>query len=177
MKTESFVLPPATRIKVNIPSGMTVIDPAKPRLASTGKLKVTTVAVHERGEVYLSARTMLRRTRKANETPIDSVEDLEEVLTRGLSVNGDYLVTGIILRGSYGSECVLCLYRGGDRWIVDFSWFVIDFLGNYRVLCLGNLLPFFRLIIGRKFLLGDYVASRPSFCETGNVNQMDQSMI
>jgi len=64
---------------------------------------------------------------------------------------------------------VLCLYRGGDRWIVDFSWFVIDFLGNYRVLCLGNLLPFFRLIIGRKFLLGDYVASRPSFCETKRV--------
>jgi hypothetical protein len=133
-----FTLGPVQRIKINIPSGMKVINPGQPKLGSVGDIKVAIAAVHGE-DVSLSAQTMLERARAEGQSPIDSVSDLEEVLTRGLSVDGDYLVTGIILCDPSGGEYVLSLCRCDGRWIVDCDLLrVVPFLDGCRVLCLGK---------------------------------------
>lgn len=140
MKRESFTLPPASSNKsqvyiIGIPSNIRIINSAKPRLASTGDVKIVIAAVHD-GEPYLSVRTMLERA--VSESPLDNLQDLEEVLTRGLSVGCDYLVTGIRLRDSDGREYVLYLSRHDGRWVVRFDWVGDDFSDYSQVLCLGK---------------------------------------
>ena len=139
---KTFTLGPVQRIKINIPAGMEIINPGQPKLASTGDIKITTAAVHGK-DTWLLSKTMLERAKAECQTPIDSVPDLEEVLTRGLPwVDCDYLLTGILLRrdlhDSDGGECVLYLVRDGDRWVVDFYQIGRIFGGRCQVLCYGN---------------------------------------
>lgn len=138
MNIKRFTLPPVSSetplVKIVIPPRMEIIDLAEPRLTSIGDVKVVTVAVHDRG-VYLSARVMLERA--ASQSPIDSWQDMEEALSRGLAV--DYLVTGIKLRDLHGREDVLCLGRHGGRRRVRFRWVGTRFNGrHYQVLCYGE---------------------------------------
>ena len=144
MKIRFLVLRPASpltpRIKIEIPSGMEVV-PAKSRLASAGNViaKVNIAAVHDR-KAQLSIWSMLERTRNLGEIPIDNLEDLKEVLTRGLSTDCDYLITGVRLRrsfGLFGLGYVLYLSRLANCWIARFSWFSL-FNDDSRVLCYGK---------------------------------------
>ena len=139
MKTKSFTLPPALRtalrITVNIPAGMEIVDSGQPRLTSAGDINVTTVAVHD-GSPHLSARTMLERA--ASKSPFDNLRDLEEVRTRGLSVDCDYLLTNIRLCDSYGDGYVLYLFRSDERWIKNFCLSDSHFYDLYQVLCFGK---------------------------------------
>jgi len=142
MKTRFLILPPASplvsRIKIELPLGMRVI-PAKPRLASAGKVKIAAVAVHH-GGAHPSIQSMLKRARNLGELPIDNLQDLEDILTRGLPFGCDYLVTGIGLRrsfGPFGLRYALYLSRLANRWIARFSWFSL-FSDSSWVLCYGK---------------------------------------
>jgi len=141
MNIKRFTLPPISSetplVKIVLPPRMEIIDPVEPRLTSIGDVEVVTVAVHDR-EVYLSARVMLERARKLG-APIDSREDMENILTRGLAVGCDYLVTGIKLHDLHGREDVLCLGRHDGRRRVRFRWVGTRFNGrHYQVLCYGE---------------------------------------
>ncbi len=142
MKTRFLVLRPALpltpRIKIEIPSRMEVV-PTRPRLTGTGAVKVNIAAVHD-GGASLSIRSMLKRARKLTESPVENLEDLENILTRSLSVNCDYLVTGVRLRRRFGPftfEYVLYLSPLANRWIAHFFWFSL-FNDSSRVLCYGK---------------------------------------
>jgi hypothetical protein len=127
MRVSKFTLSPvsskARRVKIEIPVRLKIVNPGQPKLTATNDIVVATVAVHETDEerAYLSARTMLKRA--ASESPIDSLQDLEEAITRGLNVYHDYLLTNIRLHDSDGHEYILYLYHEGD-WSYTSKWLV-----------------------------------------------------
>ena len=142
---KEFILPPVRRIKVVIPKGMKVVNRGRSRLTSAANLKVTTAAVHEYSDACLHADTMLDRARKEGQLPIDSIPDLERVLTCGLWVDCDNLITGIELRGERGGGIIdYTLYISRDpcgdnhRWSVLFRLSHQPFRRNYQVLGLAN---------------------------------------
>jgi len=125
-------------VEVNIPEDLEVVNSAKPRRAA-GDIEVRTVKVHNTGEGYLAAFTMLERA--DGQSPINSVRDLRRVLARGLVADCDDLITGIKLRrrhehAQYPHKYVLCLRRSGCCWSVEFRWADEGFCGYLtQVLC------------------------------------------
>ena len=142
MKARVLVLRPPSpltpRVKIEIPSGMKVISD-KPRLTSLGVVRVNIAAVHD-GQAQFSLRSMLEKVRRSGESPVNELWDLEQILTRGLSVDCDYLVTGIRLHRRFGPFTLkygLYLSRLVNLWVAHFSLFGL-FSDGSRVLCYGK---------------------------------------
>jgi hypothetical protein len=146
MDIQTITLDPLRRVKpvkVIIPERYTLLEPGQPKLppVTTGS-KIGVARVYEDSEAYLSPKTMLRRAVRADQSPIDNLQDLEEILAHKPYISDEYLVTDIKLRGPDG-EYVLCLWREARKWFVwsiNFRPFNRDktFARAYAVLCYGK---------------------------------------
>jgi len=114
--------------------GMVVGDSDQPRLSSVGSVNVITATVHNE-ETHLTVQTMLERA--SSQSPIESIQDLEEVLTRDLVIDCDCLITNIRRRSRLNNDWVLCLSRNGRCWTPSFIWVGACFDNRCQVLCLG----------------------------------------
>ena len=133
--TTTFTLPIPQRAQVVIPDGCTLVEPGQPKLTpTTPEIKITTTKVHVWCGDRMTPLDMIRRAIKEGQSPIDSVPDLEEVLTRCLNIDVHHLVTGIKLDGPSG-ENYLCLDRQGAQWIASACPICSHGLnGSYQVL-------------------------------------------
>jgi len=142
---KEFPLPTVRRIRIKIPKGMKVVNWRRSRLTGTDGFNVTTAAVHGHF-TQLLAFDMLDRARREGQLPVDSIRDLENILTRGLWVDCNELITGIELRKEHGcsdaTEFTLVLWRStrGDNhsWSWSFSPSAITFGPSYQVLGLAK---------------------------------------
>jgi hypothetical protein len=128
------------RVKIDLPEGCTLIDPSQPKLdPNTSTIKIAVVVVHEQDEGWLSFETMLARTAQAGQVPINAIQDLETILTKGLDIEHHYLATGIRLHSPDGEEGILLISLFvEDQWEAKFGPQKNGFIEDIQVICYAN---------------------------------------
>lgn len=117
-----LTLPAAFGAEGTMPKGLTLVNAHPPRLSSDGPITVAAVEVHHTKEEWiLEGSVMIDRVRKADGLPVDSIEDIRTILSRGLVCPCDYLMTGLEVCSAGGAQWPLILCKDKDgRWQTEY---------------------------------------------------------